>query len=233
MSSSPEPKPQFTAQYSEHPSEHERPSSQTTTVAPSSSTKLIRFTKHAQFGLSLLALLSSLVILGTSADALAVYNTTHLTSEFFLPLWPNDFNLKPTIALIVCGVIIFLANAVFIIFSRLPSNYLSPLLTHLLTLTPPLISLIASLISTSFFYGYNASSSTWTLRSWSCQWKAVSMTSNPHWGKLCAESETGVDLMVMLLVVEGLVLGLAASGLVMKRRGSEWRQERKGSPVMA
>jgi len=233
---SPEPKSQFITQYSQHPSE--RPSSQNTAVNPPPPSKYLLPLSHAQFGLSLLALLSSLVILGTTADTLAVYNTTHLDENFFLPLWPNDFNIKPTIALIVCGSIIVLANVISVSFMRI-ARLRQSLPTHILghlNFILPSISFIASLISISFFYGYNGSSTTWTLKSWSCQWKTVTMTSKPHWGKLCAESETGVDLMVMLVVVEGLILGLGAVAAVMKKRGSGnagWRGERKGSPIMA
>lgn len=56
------------------------------------------------------------------------------------------------------------------------------------------------------------------------------MSVTPNWGRLCSESETAVDLMLVLLVLEVLVLGLAAAGVVAGKTGGE-REERKGSPV--
>lgn len=66
----------------------------------------------ARKSLSIVALLAGITILGVSADALAVYQATHLPSDFLLPLWPQAFNLRPTVALVVGSAIVVVANAV-------------------------------------------------------------------------------------------------------------------------
>jgi hypothetical protein len=76
------------------------------------SIKMIRIVESARLGLTVLALLSAIVIVGTSAETLGVYNRTHLGQDFFLALWPTNFDVRPTIALITCGVIIVLTSAV-------------------------------------------------------------------------------------------------------------------------
>ena len=78
-----------------------------------------RRVESVRLGLTVLALLAGMTILGTSADVLAVYNQTHLGQDFLLPLWPSDFNIGPNIALVACGSIVVLASAVSLSFSKM------------------------------------------------------------------------------------------------------------------
>lgn len=71
-------------------------------------------------GLTLLALCAGLAILGVSADALAVYETTHVPPEYLLPLWPDDLDLRPTVTFVVSSAIIILANGASIVADKLP-----------------------------------------------------------------------------------------------------------------
>ena len=80
--------------------------------------RAIRLVDSARIGLTGLALLCGLAVLGTSADTLAVYNATHLPREFNLPLWPDNFDLRPTIALVACSVVVVLSSAVSLLFSE-------------------------------------------------------------------------------------------------------------------
>lgn len=70
-------------------------------------------------GLTLLALAAGITILGVSADALAVYDATHVSADFLLPLWPNDFDLRPTVALVVGSTIVIVASAVSLAASKM------------------------------------------------------------------------------------------------------------------
>lgn len=80
--------------------------------------KKVRLVDAARVGLTLLALLCGFTVLGTSADTLAAYNSTHLSGDFHLPLWPDQFDLRPTIALVVGSCIVVLANVVSLLFSK-------------------------------------------------------------------------------------------------------------------
>lgn len=80
--------------------------------------KKIRMVDAARVGLTLLSLLCGFTVLGTSADTLATYNSTHLTGDFHLPLWPDQFDLRPTIALVVGSCIVVLASVVSLLFSK-------------------------------------------------------------------------------------------------------------------
>lgn len=77
--------------------------------------KTIRWVDAARVGLTMLGLLFGLTILGTSADVIAVYNTTHIPG---MPLWPSEFDLRPAVALVAGSVIIVLASAVSLACSK-------------------------------------------------------------------------------------------------------------------
>lgn len=88
-----------------------------------------RIVESVGLGLTVLALLSSITIVGTAADTLGVYNKTTLGAEFPLSLWPRKFDLRPTVALVTCGVIIMLSSITFLIVNKVPAvrSFPSPL----------------------------------------------------------------------------------------------------------
>lgn len=83
--------------------------------------RLLKTVDTARVSLTAVALLMSITILGTSADALAVYDATHVPAGFMLPLWPDAFDLRPTVALVVGSSILIIVNLVSLLFSRVQS----------------------------------------------------------------------------------------------------------------
>lgn len=79
-------------------------------AAPHPLLRTLHLADGARTALTAVGLLAGLSILGVSADALAAYRDTHLPAEFHLPLWPEDFNAGPTVALVVCSTIIVVSN---------------------------------------------------------------------------------------------------------------------------
>lgn len=71
---------------------------------------LIRLVNTLRVGLTVLALVIGVVVLGLGADTLAVYRATSLPEDYLLQLWPAEFDIRPTNALIACGVIVLVAN---------------------------------------------------------------------------------------------------------------------------
>jgi hypothetical protein len=83
-----------------------------------------RMAESVRLALMALALLAGLTIVGTSANTMAVYNKTHIGTDFLLPLsgvWPSEFDLRPTIALVACGSIIAVTSAIALIASKASS----------------------------------------------------------------------------------------------------------------
>lgn len=91
-----------------------------------SKVKTLRIVDSARVGLTLLALLMGITVLGVSADALAVYDDTHVHHDFRLPLWPDEFNLRPTVALVVGAAIVVISNSVSLLFSKVQTVSLAP-----------------------------------------------------------------------------------------------------------
>lgn len=220
------------------------------TAARQQKTGPARLVESVGLGLTVLALLSSIVIVGTAGDTLGVYNKTTLGPEFPLSLWPSEFDLRPTVALVTGGTIIMLSSIAFLVATKVPAvsishSYLCPwsltshsqikkislILTSIAYLAPT-VSLIASLIAISFFYGINASATTSSLQSWSCQWSSIDMNVQPHWSSLCKESKVALYLTVMMIPLQVFVLGTAAWGALAAKKQTV-QHERKGSPAMS
>lgn len=204
---------------------------------------VIRYLNCVRVGLAGLALLSGITVLGTSANALMVYNDTHMSSVLHLALWPEEFDLRPAVALVVGSSIVILANLATLVLSKakvvsLPS--LAIIFNHHMqvrTLTmssfqlqnqtlvhsataflAPLVGFAAALIGIAFFYAVNASTTVDTLQSWSCQWSYTNMTVAPYFGTLCRQSEAGLYLSVILVPVEFVAVMVAGAQMGLERK---------------
>ncbi|OWO98731.1 hypothetical protein B2J93_8483 [Marssonina coronariae] len=188
-----------------------------------------RLVESAGLGLTVLALASAVVIVGTAGDSLGVYHQTTLGPEFPLALWPRDFDLRPTVALVTGGTITLLSSAASLLAAKIAS--IRPVAAGVAVLAPA-ISLVAALIGTSFFYGVDASATDASLQSWSCQWSSIAMDVPPHWSTLCAESKIALYLTVMLVPLQLFVLGTRAWGrLAAQKQKPGGQPEQKGSPA--
>ncbi|KAH8668323.1 hypothetical protein BX600DRAFT_510428 [Xylariales sp. PMI_506] len=199
--------------------------------------KTARLLDNIRLGLTTLTLLSALTILGTAGDALAVYNTTSIPSTFQLPLWPTEFDIRPTVALVVGGSIVALTSIISLAFSRVPLLRSYARVHTSLTITAPLTGFAAAMIAMIFFYAINASTTVDTLQSWSCQWSGVGMTMKPYFGTLCRESKTALYLAIILVPVEAVTLSVASYQLILERKKGHAggavvsRSPKRASPV--
>ena len=88
--------------------------------------RTVRMVDSARAGTTVLALLMGLTVLGISGNTLRVYNDTHVAHEFLLPLWPDNFNVRPTVSLVIGSAIVLVANLVAVCFSHVGSVSLPP-----------------------------------------------------------------------------------------------------------
>jgi len=199
-----------------------------------SKVRSLRVVDNARVGATALALLMSITILGVSGNTLAVYDHTRLPGDFnslfSLALWPAEFNIRPTVALVVGSSIIMVTNIAALCFSKVPSLR-SKTTTHTsTTFVAPLIGLTAALISIIFFYAVNASNEVDTFLSWTCRWQEVPMTQQPNWGTLCHQSRTALYMAILLIPVEAVALGLAGFQLKTEKYADQYSgATRKGS----
>ena len=88
--------------------------------------KSLRRVDSIRVGVTVLALLMGLTILGVSADTVNSYNSTHVSYDFLLPLWPDEFDLRPTVALVVGATLVVIMNCLSLAASKVQSVSLTP-----------------------------------------------------------------------------------------------------------
>ncbi|KAI0023132.1 hypothetical protein F4780DRAFT_776922 [Xylariomycetidae sp. FL0641] len=196
--------------------------------------KKLRLVDSARLGLTLIALLSGLTVLGTSANTLAVYNSTHLPSKYNLALWPNKFDVRPEVALVVGSTLVTVANIVSLVFSKVRVLRNQAVVHTSLTFAAPFVGFVASLVSMTFFYAINASTTVDTVQSWSCRWNLANMSAQPHFSSLCDESKTALYLSVILVPVELIIFTVAGYQMIMERKAAGLSPSRKtSSPALS
>lgn len=92
----------------------------------------------ARTALAVLALCAGITVLGVSADALAVYDATHVSADYLLPLWPQGLDARPTVALVACGAITAAVNGAAVVGSR--ASLVSPTPCHAVCPSFPFLS---------------------------------------------------------------------------------------------
>lgn len=180
--------------------------------------RIFRLIDSARLGLTALALASGVTILGFSADSVAVYNATHVQDDHLLPLWPSNMDLRPTVALVVCSAIVIVANVVSLIVSKTQPARHRATFHMALSVATPLVALIAAIIGMAFFYTVDASTTDDSFQSWTCRWKDVAMTTQPHFGALCKMSHGGLGLTIFLVPLEVIILGVAGYQAALQRQ---------------
>lgn len=91
--------------------------------------KIARWTQFARTVLTLITVCLSVVVVGCSADSLREYSSSQSQSEWLLPLWPMTMDLRPTRAVLACGVIMTVFSLGYLVLAFVPmvGTALSPL----------------------------------------------------------------------------------------------------------
>jgi len=195
--------------------------------------KSLRRVDSIRVGVTVLALLMGLTILGVSADTVNSYNSTHVSYDFLLPLWPDEFDLRPTVALVVGATLVVIMNSLSLVASKVQSVRQRTAVHTPMMFVAPFVGLAAAIIAIIFFYAVNASNTSDTLLSWTCRWKSVGMMQKPHFGTLCKESWAGLYLSILLIPVEAAVFAFASWQRKIEKHANAYSQARKSSsPVM-
>jgi hypothetical protein len=80
--------------------------------------KTLRHDETVRIGMLALATAMGITILGLAADVYSVYQRTHVSGEFLLPLWPDELNVAPTAVLVAGSAIVVMVNAITLIVSK-------------------------------------------------------------------------------------------------------------------
>ncbi|KAH6890372.1 hypothetical protein B0T10DRAFT_317249 [Thelonectria olida] len=180
--------------------------------------RIYRLVDGARLGLTALALASGVTILSVAADSIAVYNATHVPDDYLLPLWPSKMDLRPTVALIVCSAIVTVANVLSLVASKTQLVQRRAAVHMIISFLTPAVAFVAAITGMAFFYTVNASTTDDSFQSWTCRWKDVTMTTQPHFGTLCKQSKAGLGLMVFLVPLQVIILGVAGYQTLLQRQ---------------
>lgn len=195
--------------------------------------KTLRLLDGVRVGITAVALLAAITILGVSGDALAVFDSTHVPSEYRLALWPDHFDLRPTVALVVGSAIIVVSNILALFSSKVRMLRDRPAVHTPVMFAAPLIGFIVAIVAMGYFYNVNASVTVDTLQSWSCRWSDVHMVSRPHFSTLCKESQAGLYLSILLIPIEAIALAVSGYQFVVERQVSTMAHgSRRASPML-
>lgn len=97
----------------------------------------------------------------------------------------------------------------------------------------PLSGLIVVLVATAFYYSVNTSDSVDTLQSWSCRWVDIDMDDEPHFDKVCKETQAALYLTIIMIPLEVIVLALGGLGFLNEKKARNAMADRKSSPTLS
>ena len=63
----------------------------------------------------------SIAVIVCAASALRTYSGTRYTAEWVLPLWPTSVDLRPSHAVLACGVVLTVMSLVYLIVALAPT----------------------------------------------------------------------------------------------------------------
>ncbi|KAL3480351.1 hypothetical protein BJX99DRAFT_27875 [Aspergillus californicus] len=143
----------------------------------SSFLKRTRFLHWIRLGLASVALIISVSIIACEAVPYRHYRNTSSYENVGLYLWPLNFDLRPTIAILACGCVIAFLSMFFIVVALLPSPHSHIRRVNMAAVATSAAGFIAALVGLVFAIYLPGSSypenfgNVETLHSWTCKWK--------------------------------------------------------------
>lgn len=188
-----------------------------------------RLLNWIRLGLALVILGAAAAIVGCEAVPLNHYKSTSSFEKFWLFLWPLNFDLRPTNALLACGVLIMFQALVYIVVTLLPSPHPRIRLLNVLATAVSCAGFITAVTGVAFAiylpsstypsgFTYNE-----TLHSWTCKWKSLRdvnaldddgdpLHAPADFSRDCMETRAGFILLGFLIGLEVMMGAAAAVG---------------------
>lgn len=99
----------------------EPPAYTTEDVLDSKYQKMSKLLSTIRVATSLITLALSIAIIACADNSLRAYTSTNLGGEWFLPLWPAKIDLRPTHAVLACGIVILVSSVAYLAAALFPS----------------------------------------------------------------------------------------------------------------
>jgi hypothetical protein len=81
----------------------------------------LRMLHWVRIAISIFVVGAGAAIVACEAHALHTYNVTNLSNQWFLPLWPQHFDLTPSVAILAGGAVILSMNLLYLASAIIPS----------------------------------------------------------------------------------------------------------------
>ncbi|KAJ4288469.1 hypothetical protein N0V90_011705 [Kalmusia sp. IMI 367209] len=179
----------------------------------------------------------SIAILGTAAHTLDVFNKQQTSNPWWLPLWPQHFNVHGTKALVASATVTLVLSGVFLVMSLIPQVNLANkhTLRALLALGSAGPSSLLTLVTVIYVHILNRGSELDTIQTWTCKYKnsaplqqdiaLANSMGNGNFGSLCHQSKFALYGTLTVFLLLGASMGLSVMGWM----ADKWaeRQTRK------
>ena len=207
-----------------------------------------------RIAVSLVTLLASMIIIAFSARAIQTYTKTRNDAQWVLPLWPASVDLRPTHAMLACGIILAVASIFFVIAAFAPTVRFCPLFkcwdisladtaqplraTRTLNITSTVLAFLCIFITiftaafaSSIDSHLSNSTQAGTLASWTCKWQGFGSAAPGHFSEICAESNAALDVVILMIVIEVFSVFLAGWGWWVGARLKKAERGTKGEEI--
>ncbi|KAJ5704230.1 hypothetical protein N7493_011368 [Penicillium malachiteum] len=176
-----------------------------------------RMLHWVQLGLSSFILIAAIAVIPCAVVPYQHYLDTAKWATASLAIWPQNLDLRPTVAALSCGCVITFLNLIYVVTALLPSPHSRIRLVSLSSAVSAFGGFLTALICLLFII-YRPSSTyptgfteNETLHSWTCKWEHSSgnITAPAHFERDCRTSHASFALVSLLLGLE-ICMGIAA-----------------------
>lgn len=209
--------------------------------------KRVQYLRWIRLGLGVILFSIAVSIIACETVPYKQYRSTSAYGRIGLYLWPLNFDIRPTVALLSCGCVIAFLNLAYTILALIPSPRAHIKQLNLFATAIAIAGFLVALAGLVFAIHLPGSnppsgfSRVETLHSWTCKWKTmhgqlrtdVDDTATPppsHFARDCGL--TGASFILTGLVVGlEILMGVAAGVGVWFERSVTRQREEDASPV--
>lgn len=106
---------------SRRPPSQEPPAYTTDDILAYKHQKYSKLVSWLRIALSAITLVVSVAIVACSGSSLRAYSGSSFAGEWWLPIWPLSVDLRPTHAVLACGIVLLSASLIYLAAALFPS----------------------------------------------------------------------------------------------------------------
>ena len=195
--------------------------------------KYSRWVHHIRVAIAAITFIASIAVIACVGASLRAFSDSRHEPEWILPLWPLDIDLRPSHAMLGCGIAVSVLSLAYLAVAFVPmvchtkamrpfdlltmtvqrqrlhnTNLVSAVLSVLCLCVALFTVIFASIITNNLTY----STYSGTLSSWTCRWHGFDNVAPSNFTKICNDGMAALDLIIVLIIVEVVAMGATAWG---------------------